>query len=144
MNKTQAGHWLTLAWYLRTRVSRNLFDMRAYGREVERRRPNGDLQHCGTSSCALGYCSHIWPDRFVLTPAPAVREGVPPGVGYMQLVSRNGYSAFESASGNDALRAWFGTLHGDIVAIFGSQASTPKRKAAQIERMVREHGWDYA
>lgn len=142
MTKLQASRLLTLAWHLRTRVDPKLFDMRwrCYGllpQQSDYEHQAAESWRCGTSACALGYCAEVWPNHFKLYSATA--EGY--------AMQRLGEVRLRGVRVNDPsmpLLDWFGLADAEAKLLFGAKASTPARKARQIEDLVLSRGWEYA
>lgn len=133
MNKTQASRLLTLARFLRNEVDPKNFDMNSYYDKLGCENgwiPNLKEPKCGTTACALGWCSRIWPKLFRL------KNG-------FCLFSVNetfvSIGMFESAIAN-----FFGLRCIDVSTLFYPERDrTPKQEAKSIERFVKSKGWVY-
>ena len=116
MNKVQAGRLLTLAWFLRTQVPKEHFDMHEIctGSSIDaapesiRSILNVPTLSCGTQACAYGWSCAIFPEL--------------------------------SDDGND----FFGITGDEWWHLFGGFDRSPKQQALHIERFVRSKGWVYA
>lgn len=138
MNATQAGRLLTLAYFLKTEVPRNKFDMGQWGFVSEWDMIEDDVNtylirrpddYCGTKACALGWATAIWPKRFQLEFDGCTQACVAmDGVGHDQV----------------GVAAFFGISEYDYFDLFHGGGNTPKQKAREIEQLVRQHGYDYA
>lgn len=132
MNIEQAGRLLTLAYFLKTEVKPNEFDMETYwsSRRMDVA-PDLSEHPCGTSACAFGWCSVVFPSRFKLTTRY--------GCGFMQ-------------SGGLTINFWdaeamqfFGVDIEEACLLFDSDhVRTPKQEAKVIEQLVFKHGYVYA
>ena len=125
MNKIQAGRLLTLAYYLKTEVSKDKFYMRSYCSG----NPSELLDNsCGTSACALGWASVVFPQRFSLFHGRLMLSaGLKYEIGYY---------------GNTVCR-YFGLSSDEASWLFGPFTRTPKEEARMIEKLVLEKGWCY-
>lgn len=131
MNKTQAGRLLTLAYFLKTRVPPNKFDMGCYetSEYCEPEKISAELMNrrCGTSACAIGWCPIVFPSEFTYYygSISAIKESV-------------GDSLQDECN-------FFGLVRGEWGYLFGGDNErTPKQEADVIEEFVLEHGWVYA
>lgn len=132
MNKTQAGRLLTLAYYLKTEVPTVHFRMDAYFEIGDPRRSEQDNleQHvCGTTACALGWATVVFPKYWgwqdylpIYKPEPSL---------YRIEACEDFFGIGEDG------RGW--------THIFGAiNRRTPQQEAKVIEEYVREKGWVYA
>lgn len=141
MNQEQAERLLTLAWFLRTQVEAERFNMRSMCTYVLTRRCRRNIPpHCGTTACALGWATHIWPETFVLR--------------YRGLHVAGSREALElcSVQGGEALS----TTHREVLNFFGlatyeadwafggQHCRTPREEAGVLEALARKRGWEYA
>ncbi len=136
MTKTQAGRYLTLAWFLRTQVPRKHFDMGYYCKTKDNKSVDLRNPSCGTSACALGWCTVVWPKRFKLVRANNnfCSQGL--------LVVLDGAKC-DFNNPNLLLLNFFGGAESDFEYVFGPHTRTPKQEAAVIEQLVRKYGWKY-
>lgn len=97
----------------------------------ERFRDLQSTSDCGTTACALGYCTVLFPKHWKWTgPQPTLRDGFVTGI--------------RSVPCDHAMQ-FFGVSFQEASELFyGGRGSTPKQEAARIEKVVRRHGWDYA
>lgn len=123
MNKQQASRLLTLAYFLKTRVDPAKFDMRSYCN------PDDDLTSCGTTACAMGWATVVFPEQFELRGDDVVcHDGL--RIGEIEFF---GLARDESFSPG-----------GDWDHLFGGRhARTPKQEAKVIEDFVAKKGWVY-
>jgi len=144
MNKTQAGRLLTLAWFLKTQVPRQHFDMGSYvaGPNLKTDPALPDLHEpvCGTSACALGWATVVFPRQFMLR-----AEGYNPALGgwirYLYSPDSNDSLDFES----DYVQEFFGLNFAECrVAFDAEHVRTPKQEAKVLEDLAEEHDWVYA
>lgn len=129
MNKTQASRLLTLAWFLKTEVPEDEFKMSSFCGEKR----TGHMKHeCGTTACALGWATAIWPETFSLRPSALIDESV--------LQVRGRYTSYYDAP----IRGWFGIDKGEALDTFGPSARSAAQVAADLEQLALDHGWTYA
>lgn len=145
MNKIQAGRCLTLAWFLRTEVPEECFDQGVWGntRDASLEKKKVSLTPtCGTSACALGWATTVWPKRFRMNFQYSEDDHLSGVVEYF-----NGKS-WEKCGLTDAQRKplaeWFGLSLAELYEVFGPWPCSTKQKAAQIEEFVQRHGYEYA
>lgn len=131
MNKIQAGRLLTLAWFLRTQVPKRNFDMESYaeGKNCDLRQLN-----CGTSACALGWSTVVFPEDFRLVPDVSF------GQAYYRVFGKDGEIDFY----DEGPRRFFGINEDESIKLFGPTKRDPEREARMIEKVVRKNGWEYA
>lgn len=130
MNSTQAGRLLTLASFLRTEVPRKNFDMSSYWKNEADELEIPDLaQHkCGTSACAMGWATRVWPNIFKLNEFGGFS-----------------YRGSDSSHSSMSVRAFFGLDFDEACDLFGYKwRRTPKQEASEIEKTVKKHGFIYA
>lgn len=161
MDKTQAGRLLTLAYFLKTEVSDDQFDMKTYAKSLDsiRSRLQETDKHieftgkgCGTSACAMGWASIIWPKVFRVT-SPVGRKGF----ALYSRVDRFGMVHLKIICTDPRVQEFFGITRGecmDLFSLYGNNfcigtnikntSHTPKKKAAQIVQLVDTHGYTYA
>lgn len=133
MNKTQAGRLLTLAYFLKTEVNRSAFNMSSFfaidGNDwcVRNLAPHPlDNPPCGTTACALGWATHVFPLDYKMT-----QDGVPVPVDGSEHTEFD-YQFF--GIDDDGWEELFSARH----------KRTPKQEAKVIEKFVLDHGWTYA
>lgn len=130
MNKTQAGRLLTLAKFLRTQVPAQNFDMGSFWwdwKNPKKLLPPPDLteQRCGTTACALGWGTVVWPEQFQLTSFGRVES--------------NGENISVSC---DIVCDFFGVDINEAVYLFACRYSrTPIQEAVVIENLVKQKGF---
>lgn len=123
MNQVQASRLLTLAWFLKTQVPEEQFDM---GLITNRRRPLV-VGECGSSGCAIGWCTCVFPRVF-----EAYNKG---------LVCVSGdLSMFCGVS----IREFFGLSLREAKDAFGPTPRTPTLESVVLENIALRHGWEYA
>jgi hypothetical protein len=141
MNQEQAERLLTLAWFLRTQVEAERFSMRTMCTCVLKSGARRDISpQCGTTACALGWATHIWPETFSLrarglvSPGEstaldlcAVEDGVAIGTTNRRVLNFFGLDVYEAD--------W---------AFGGQHIRTPVQEAEVLEALARKRGWEYA
>ncbi len=130
MNQEQASRLLTLATYLRA-LPKEAVDMTSYARG---KGPKGviDVHSCGTTACALGWCSVVWPDVFGLEWDK---------IDYTQRATLSMYGKKSSFSADD-VQNWFGLNYDECVWVFGGDIMrTSVEEADVLEQMARDKGW---
>ncbi len=132
MDRTEAGRLLTLAYFLKTRVQIRHFDMRSYWNESKIDDwypipPDLNKPSCGTSACALGWATVVFPDVFVLSQNFGVIAK-----GKQQIC--------------ECTREFFGITSDEENHIFYvcSEGRTPLQESRVIEAVVKSNGWVYA
>lgn len=129
--KVHAERLLTLAWFLKTQVEPEHFDLGTFisvpNKGAQDYSPDDLLApECGTTACAIGWCAVVFPDECKL------RRWLP-------VFSGSGLSC---GSRSDA---FFGVHRGEWCWLFGQgHTRTPKQEARVIEQFVRSKGWVYA
>ncbi len=122
MNEIQASRLLTLANYLRECVKEEQFDLRTIACGL-------DIHACGTTACALGWATVVWPDVFRLKWGSS-----------RVLLDVDGESG--RGVGNEKIQAWFGLVRGDCIEMFGEHRQrTNIQQADFMERAARSAGW---
>lgn len=154
MNKTQAGRLLTLAWYLRHNVKNSQFDLGFYasveGTTPENAWPYGEgfqgsfdevlekYPKCGTTACALGHATNVWPNTFRLNAAYGYGDdGLVFGLRSVGggIVGYNGYHVCN----------FFGLETDEANFLFSPHIDrTNIQEAKVIEDLVKSKGWVYA
>lgn len=132
MNKTQAGRLLTLAYFLKTEVPSKQFNMKWYGRREPEQKPVC-LGECGTSACALGWATEVFPEVF--------RMEWPGGL--LAVVCMCGVPWAVTWESPEVWK-FFGVDCEESLRLFGRVLSTPEQKAKQIEALVESYGYTYA
>lgn len=128
MTKEQAGRLLTLAYFLKTRVSVKNFNMESWGENTDGTRPDLKKHQCGTTACALGWASEVFPKEFYFDGDGSfncTRGGLVGGTCEFFGVS--------SDCRNDEWEYLFGA----------DNVRTPKEEAAVIEEFVKSKGYVY-
>lgn len=166
MNSVQASNLLTLAYFLKTEVKPANFDMGRWGekrREVQRIEINAQetpasscLKHlelgeseehespceykevvsCGTSACALGWATTVFPETF--------RMKWNGDSDYMQGHVYEVGTNTALATDSPVVLKFFGITSSEGYDLFGGEPATPKKKAAQMERLADKYGYTYA
>lgn len=139
-----ASRLLTLAYFLKTKVADEAFDMCSILAHKDRFRyfqilpdPNKlFLNHtCGTTACALGYTPVVFPDRFkyeedLSTPSLVFQAKKHGKKCYSDILSA---STFFGMSRDEVLNMFYSGFHRD-----------PKQVAKDLEEFVKERGYVYA
>ncbi len=123
MNAAQEGRLLQLAEFLRTQVKEEEFDLRYFA--TGHLAAGAGHSMCGTTACALGWASVVWPETFSLYMASPTNG---------RLVCRG------ERIGVDALciQDFFGLDRSDCVYAFGSgHHRTRKEEAVVLELLVQ-------
>lgn len=132
MNKTQASRLLTLAYFLKTQVPKENFDMETVIHQTDESiPPEKQLQEgfCGTTACAMGWCPIVFPKDWRYTMRHSILSLRGPS---------NAYWEHEAES-------YFGLTDYEVIFLFGGEKQrTPKQEAREIEKMVAKHGYEYA
>ena len=135
MNKIQAGRLLTLAYFLKTEVPPELFDMYSY---CSRRLsglgfPKEHLGECGTTACALGWATVVFPQKFRFGPTGGIVPIGPDNPSNTPI--RYSYEPYQK---------FFGISAEEAEQLFAScHNRSPLEEAAVIEELVFEKGWWY-
>lgn len=167
MDQTQASRLLTLAYYLKTEVKPQNFDMSYWGHkwvETPEEKETSclvDLQlgqqvkhkqvkeiTCGTSACALGWATVVFPEVMRLgswDETMSDDEGnATEEEGHVEF--KMGEDGWEWVDGySPHIHDFFGITAEEGGDLFhDSLDATPKQKAKQIEDLVSKHGYTYA
>ncbi len=134
MTKTQAGRLLTLAYFLKTQVEHRHFDMSWFTNTK-----GGNLHKCGSTACALGWATVVFPKVFHFCGTRIRHEKLAwiPSMKYsaeffgVELETRGSHPKY----GYDEWTHLFGSGH---------YLRSPKAEANVIEDFVRSKGWVYA
>ncbi len=131
MTEQQARRLLTLATYLRTRVI--ALNMRSYACGVWSGSSEIDIHTCGTTACALGWATVVWPETFSL---------------YVDRVSGTRQTARLRVDGRPRfctdrpIQEFFGLSYIECVHAFGDSAvRTSVQEADILEQLARDKGW---
>lgn len=144
MNKVQAGRLLTLAWFLRTRVPRRRLDMTCYAKKgrsiygigsIGTLDPDEKKVDCGTSGCALGWSTAVFPRKFQL-----LEEANGRSFNIVVDAKTNRSAEYDDA----VVREWFGLDLDEACDAFGPIWRTPQVEASILERLAKKHGYVYA
>lgn len=154
MNKTQAGRLLTLAHYLRTQVKPKEFDLDSYAhiswsRDAIYKEFDSELLSavkieervraklgCGTTACAMGHATTIWPDMFALR---FDNDFWNPG--WELVMQKSGRKLQYYAH---YVQEFFGIDYDEAYRLFSaSHKRTPRQEAREIEKVVARYGWEY-
>ena len=143
MNQKQAERLLTLAWFLRS-VPPEHFDLRTYAHQHKRRATweigsrldvLAATTECGTTACALGWATVLFPDKLQLR----VMEdccGEPDPALYVD--------GIWSAYCKEAVCDYFGLTELEACSAFGpDNCRTPREEAAFLEEIALNYGWEY-
>jgi hypothetical protein len=152
MNQKQAGRLLTLAYYLKTEVPTKRLKQDYWGYSTCKSNLNkiGSLDSvCGTSGCALGWATNIWPRNLRLTFNDLdylnYSEGELLPFATVEFCMNSGQWVESDIFTNQILiEDFFGLTRSELDEVFGAEKMTPKQKAKQIENLVKKHGWVYA
>ena len=137
MNKTQAGRLLTLAYFLKKQVPEEQFDLRTFlscknwslanVQAIAQAFIDG-APKCGTTACALGWATHVFPYKFRITQFGAFAVD---GVVFGSCVP--------------AVCDFFGITVPDWEYLFGGgNRRSARQEAKVIEQLVKKQGWTYA
>lgn len=128
MNKTQAGRLLTLAHFLKTEVEPLEFDMGHYTEgELPHGKHKGSQLDCGSSACALGWATVVFPETFWFE--SSLHWGTLLNVDYC----------------DHTTRSFFGLVEDEPYYLFGeNHRRTPEQEAKVIEDFVDAKGYVYA
>lgn len=139
MDITQAGRLLTLAHFLKTEVKPSEFDLGSYCKTYSASTPNLIDHPCGTTACALGWCTAVFPDRFGLKDGDNV-----------DLLTHARYCGIRfnrrmTYWGDRRVREFFGVSMDEFELLFdATRVRTPKQEAKVIEQLVAKHGYECA
>lgn len=145
MIQEQADRCLMLASFLRDKVPSSQFDQGSWATANTREASNkvcSVLDVCGTSACALGWTTAIWPEQFRLAFNSCEHDDEEPVVQASVEVLCEGEWWEEYDYGHLEVLDWFGFTDGEADRVFGTKQMTPVEKAEQIEEIVRWHGYD--
>lgn len=145
MTKVQAVRLLTLAWFLRTKVPRKRFEMCSYAEVGVRLLNVGSVGHmevfekkpanCGTSACALGWATAVFPSKFALLEDVDGRNfNITVDVRTKKAAEYDGH----------IVAKFFGLDEYECSFAFGPTERTPKQEAKILENLAKKHGWVYA
>lgn len=132
MNKIYANRLLKLADYLDTKVPAKAFNMETWlDRAPEDQDVKNPLPHalkepnCGTTACALGWAVNVFPRTLTFTR-------------WDDVVFRDEEESEEVYS-RDTIRRFFGIEDDEAIdRLFYGDQCTPKQKARQIRKFVKE------
>lgn len=169
MELIHAERLLTLAYYLKTEVDPDFFDMEYWGRkwtEKEEKEAEEiacllDLElgqkvkkkqtivrevRCGTSACALGWATVVFPQVFRLKWEESTwdddGEKVTEEEAVIQ-INRGDANWCNTWGDSEEVRDFFGLTDNEAELLFFDDTRTPKVKAKQIEKLVSDHGYTY-
>lgn len=120
--KVHAERLLTLAWFLRTQVEPEHFDLAMYMSVPSKTFEDWSTQdlidpQCGTTACAIGWCPVVFPNA-------------------CRIIEFYSY---------DMSTRFFGIDNDEWNRLFSADhARTPKQEARVIEQFVKSKGWVYA
>lgn len=139
MKQQQAERLQTLATFLRTEVPEDKFDMSTWGttqniRHANKIAPITDV--CGTSACALGWATAIWPETFRLEFC-----SFDEGESDAEIVYRRNDEWVEVEAEGPEVLGWFGLTFEEANELFYSENMTRAEKADQIESLLENHGF---
>ena len=140
MNQIQAGRMLTLAYFLKTQVKPQNFDMQelVYVDYEDYEQLRLKKPECGAAACAMGYMPVVFPRQWVwahhgVCCAADVPPNLPPGgwgPGMRWAV---------------AAEKFFGIDDDEVDWLFSQdEQRTPKQEAEILERFVESKGYTYA
>lgn len=158
MNKIQAKKLLRLADFLDKKVSRKTgkqgqakFNMGHFfhkSPDCKAERPGLGTVSCGTSACALGWATALWPKDLririenephvchVWCPKPCLWRDMP----LVGTVILKGRKKGEEEEDFAAAQAFFGLTKGESYKLFGGFRRTAKREAEIIRKFVKKSG----
>ena len=141
MNQIQAGRMLTLAYFLKTQVKPQNFDMQelVYVDYEDYEQLRLKKPECGAAACAMGYMPVVFPRQWVWAHHGGVcriDEALPANSPSVWLAGLRWAEAAEK---------FFGIDEYEVDYLFGpDEQRTPKQEAEILERFVESKGHTYA